>query len=150
MFFEDFEPGQSFTTGSRTLSEAEIIAFAQQWDRQSFHTDPVAAQQSMYGGLIASGFHTLLVTFDLIIEAAVWTESSQGSPGMENVRWLKPVRPGDTLQVTFQVVAVRASTKRNDRGYVTWDHATQNQHGETVLTFRSAGINLRRTPLEAP
>lgn len=148
MYFEDFEPGQSFLTATRTLSEAEIIAFANQWDRQTFHTDPEAARQSMYGGLIASGFHTLLTTFDLVIEADVWNESSQGSPGMDNVRWLKPVRPGDTLQVELSVVDTRPSRTRGDRGYVTWDHTTRNQDDEVVMTFRSTGISLRRTPLE--
>jgi acyl dehydratase len=144
MFFEDFEVGFRFETGTRTLSEDEIIAFASQWDRQSFHLDPEAAKQSLYGGLIASGFHTLLISFDLVIEAAVWTESSQGSPGMEHVRWLKPVRPGDTLRVEVEAVEVRASRTRTDRGYVTWDHTTLNQADETVMTFRSTGIALRR------
>ncbi len=78
MFFEDFSPGDRFTTGSRTMGEAEIIAFASQWDRQFFHLDAQAAKASIFGGLIASGFHTLLVTFDLIVEAAIWTEFEPG------------------------------------------------------------------------
>ena len=143
MFFEDFTPGDRFTTGSRTITEAEIIEFASHWDRQFFHLDPEAARQSIFGGLIASGFHTLLTTFNLIVERAVWTESSQGSPGMEHLRWLKPVRPGDTLTVEFSVVECTPSRK-GDRGYVTFDHATRNQHGETVMTYRSTGIMLRR------
>lgn len=150
MFFEDFETGYRFTTGSRAVTEDEIIAFASQWDRQSFHLDPEAAKQSLYGGLIASGFHTLLISFDLVVEAAVWTQSSQGSPGMDSVRWLKPVRPGDALTVTAEAVEVRPSGTRGDRGYVTWDHTTTNQRGEVVMTFRSVGISLRREPLDAP
>lgn len=145
MYFEDFAPGQRYTTGSRTVTQDEIIAFARQWDRQSFHLDPEAAKDSIYGGLIASGFHTLLVTFDLVIEAAIWTESSQGSPGMDQLRWVKPVRPGDTLTVELEVVDVRRS-RRGDRGYVLWDHTTRNQDGEVVMTFRSTGIaRCRRT-----
>ncbi|MEM6621696.1 MAG: MaoC family dehydratase [Pseudomonadota bacterium] len=144
MFFEDFTPGQAFHTGTRTLDEAAIIAFAQQWDRQSFHLDPEAAKQSIYGGLIASGFHTLLTAFDLVIEANVWNEASQGSPGMDHVRWLKPVRPGDTLSVVFTVVEVRASSSRDDRGYVTFDHTVSNQREEVVMTYRSVGICVRR------
>jgi len=144
MYFEDFEPGQRFTTASKTITQDEIIAFAGQWDKQSFHLDPVAAENSIYGGLIASGFHTLLITFNLIVEAAVWTESSQGSPGMENVRWLAPVRPGDVLTVEFEVVSKRLSGTRTDRGYVTWDHVTRNQSDTDVLSFRSTGINLLR------
>ena len=143
MFYDDFRPGQRFTTGSRTLSEDEIIAFARQWDRQFFHLDPEAAKGSIYGGLIASGFHTLLASFDLIVEAAIWTESSQGSPGMDTIRWLKPVRPGDALSVEMEVVETRPS-RRGDRGYVTWDHTTRNQRDEVVMTFRSTGIALRR------
>lgn len=148
MYFEDFAPGQTYTTGTRTLSQDDIIGFASQWDRQSFHLDPEAAKQSMYGGLIASGFHTLLITFDLVVEADIWNESSQGSPGMESVRWLKPVRPGDTLQVEMEVIETRPSRSRGDRGYVIWDHTTRNQDGEIVMTFRSTGISLRRKPLE--
>jgi acyl dehydratase len=148
MFFEDFAPGQRFHTGSRSLSEQEIIDFASRWDRQFFHLDVEAARSSIFGGLIASGFHTLLVTFDLIVEAAIWTESSQGSPGMERLRWLKPVRPGDTLTVEVEVVETTPSRK-GDRGYVVWDHTTRNQHGETVMTFRSTGI-LKCRPSAGP
>jgi len=144
LFFEDFSPGQSFTTGSRQLSEADIIEFASQWDKQFFHLDPEAAKASIYGGLIASGFHTLVVAFDLVVRANIWNESSRGSPGMENLRWLIPVRPGDTLTVRAEVVETRPSRTRDDRGYVTWDHTTLNQHGEVVMTFRSTGISLRR------
>ncbi|MEM7423705.1 MAG: MaoC family dehydratase [Pseudomonadota bacterium] len=144
MFFEDFEPGQVFTTASHTISEQEIIEFASQWDKQPFHLDHEAAAASIYGGLIASGFHTLLISFNLVVEAAVWTKSSQGSPGMETIRFLRPVRPGDRLTVDFQVVSVRSSSTRGDRGYVLWDHTTKNQSGEDVLTFRSTGISLRR------
>ena len=143
MFFDDFTPGQRFHTGPRSLSEEEIVEFASRWDRQFFHLDAEAAKSSIFRGLIASGFHTLLVTFDLVVEAAIWTESSQGSPGMEQVRWLKPVRPGDTLTVTVEVVETTPSRK-GDRGYVTWDHITRNQHGETVMTFRSTNILMRR------
>lgn len=144
MYFEDFHPGQTFTTGSRSLTEAEIIAFASQWDRQYFHLDPEAAKQSLFKGLCASGFHTLLVTFDLIVEAEIWTESSQGSPGMEKIRWLRPVRPDDTLTVRLDVLETTPSRTRQDRGYVLWDHTTTNQNDEIVMTFRSTGISLRR------
>ncbi len=144
MYFEDFEPGQRFSTASQVISQDDIIGFASQWDKQSFHLDPVAAESSIYGGLIASGFHTLLISFNLVVEAAIWTESSQGSPGMEDLRWLAPVRPGDTLTVDFEVVSKRKSTTRSDRGYVLWDHFTRNQDGVRVLSFRSTGISLLR------
>lgn len=147
MFFEDFTVGQRFTTASQTITQDEIIDFAAQWDKQAFHLDPAAAAESIYGGLIASGFHTMLISFNLVVEAGIWNESSQGSPGMEDVRFLRPVRPGDTLTVDFEVAAMRASSTRGDRGYVTWDHFTRNQSDDRVFSFRSTGINLRRVPL---
>ena len=149
MYFEDFNPGQRFHTGERTLSEQDIIQFAGQWDRQFFHLDAEAAKSSIFGGLIASGWHTLLVTFDLVVEAAIWTESSQGSPGFERVRWLIPVRPGDTLSVEVEVVETTPSRK-GDRGYVVWDHTTRNQHRDTVMMFRSTNILMRRQAARAP
>lgn len=150
MFFEDFEVGQRFTTGSRTLTEPEIIDFARQWDRQPFHLDPEAACASIYGGLIASGFHTLVISFDLVVSRGIWNECSAGSPGMENLRWLCPVRPNDTLTVEFEVAAVKPSTTRGDRGYVTWENTTRNQDGEVVMSYRSIGVCLRRDPLPDP
>lgn len=144
MFFEDFAPGQRFRTGTRTLTEAEIIAFAETWDRQYFHLDAEAAKDSHYSGLIASGWQTLLIAFDLVVRENVWNESSQGSPGMENVRWILPVRPGDTLRVEFEVVSVTPSRKRADRGYVLWDHFVLNQKDELVASYRSTGISLKR------
>ena len=144
MYFQDFAPGQMFRTGTRTITEDEIIAFAREWDRQSFHLDADAAKGSIYGGLIASGWQTLLIAFDLVVRAGVWNESSQGSPGMEEVRWRRPVRPGDTLRVEFEVVETRPSSTRPDRGYVLWDHRVLNQSDEIVASFRSTGISLKR------
>ncbi len=147
MYFEDFEGGQRYRSASRSLNEAEIIAFASEWDKQFFHLDPEQAKDSIYGGLIASGFHTLVISFDLVRGAEIWTESSRGSPGIEDLRWILPVRPGDTLTVDFEVVAAKSSTTRGDRGYVTWDHFTRNQKDEIVMSYRSVGISLRRHPL---
>ncbi|MFK7941835.1 MAG: MaoC family dehydratase [Paracoccaceae bacterium] len=144
MFFDDFAQGQRFQTGSRTITEAEIIAFAGEWDPQSFHTDPAAAASSSYGGIIASGFHTLLVAFRLVLEADVWTEASQGGPGIEDLRWLKPVRPGDTLSVEMEVTAVRPSSRLEDRGYVTLEYTILRQGEEVVATWRAAVILLKR------
>lgn len=145
MFLDDMTPGFRFETGKRTLSEAEIVGFARQWDFQDFHTDPEAAKASPYGGLIASGFHTLLTAFALELEADVWREASMGSPGMDEIRWLKPVRPGDTLRCAVEVVASRPSRSKPDRGIVTLDHTVLNQHDEPVMTYRTMVI-LRRRP----
>ncbi|MEM7057032.1 MAG: MaoC family dehydratase [Pseudomonadota bacterium] len=149
MYFDDFKPADSFTTGTRTVTESEIIDFAKQWDRQYFHLDAEAAKDSIYGGLIASGFHTLLITFDLVIDTGICSEGSRGSPGMETLKWLRPVRPGDTLQVEFQVVEATPSRKRDDQGYILLDYTTRNQQGEAVLTFRSTWIIERKLAEES-
>ncbi|MEM9141083.1 MAG: MaoC family dehydratase [Pseudomonadota bacterium] len=140
MYFDDFEAGQVYHTGSRVLSKEDIIGFASQWDRQSFHLDEDAAKASIYGGLIASGFHTLVTTFDLIIDTGIWEKCSRGSPGFQELKWIKPVRPGDALTVEFSVVEKRPSKSRTDQGYLIWDHITRNQDGVTVMTFRSTTI----------
>ena len=144
MYFEDFAPGQSFRTASRTLSETDIIEFARQWDPQVFHIDPEAAGNSIFGGLIASGFHTLLTAFNLALEAEIWTEASQGAPGIDNLRWIKPVRPGDVLSVEMTVVETRPSASHKDRGYVTWDYQVLEQKAGLVASWRSVLITLRR------
>jgi len=147
MYFDDLAPGFTFETGERELPEAEIIAFARQWDPQSFHLDPEAAKASLYGGLIASGFHTLLTAFTLELAADVWTEASMGSPGMDAIRWLKPVRPGDTLRARFTIVDVVPSRSKPDRGIVRTFTEVLNQHGEIVMTHRGLGMFGRRPAL---
>ncbi|MEL6768607.1 MAG: MaoC family dehydratase [Pseudomonadota bacterium] len=144
--FEDFAPGQVFETAGETLSEAEIIAFAEKYDWQYFHTDPEAAKASPYGGLIASGFQTLLTAFGLTLAERQWRENSMGSPGMDNLRWRAPVRPGDTLKVSVEVLAARPSRSRPDRGTVTFGHTVTNQDGITVMTFDTMVIIRRRSP----
>lgn len=144
MFFDDFIKGYSFETEGRTLSEDDIIGFARQWDWQYFHTDPEAARESPYGGLIASGFHTLLTAFTLSLDSDTWTESSMGSPGMDNLRWIRPVRPGDTLRVRVEVTSSTPSQSRPDRGRTGLQHTVLNQDDEVVMTFHSTVILARR------
>ncbi len=146
MFFEDLPVGKRYETGSRTISEAEIIDFAKQWDPQPFHVDPEAARASTYGGIIASGFHTIVVAFNLTLAASDWSESSMGSPGMQDVRWIKPVRAGDELRVKAEVLEARASSSKPDRGFVTVQHDIHNQDGEMVAAYRSTLMLKRRTP----
>lgn len=140
MYFEDMPKGFTFETGTKTLSEDDIIAFARQWDWQTFHTDPEAARQSPYGGLIASGFHTLLTAFTLSLATDVWTEASMGSPGFDSLRWIRPVRPGDTLKVKVEVTSSTPSQSRPDRGRTGFRHTVTNQDGEVVMTFDSMVI----------
>ncbi|MCL5777878.1 MaoC family dehydratase [Limibaculum sp. FT325] len=144
MFFDDLPVGYSFETAERALGEDEIIAFAKQWDPQSFHTDPEAARASPYGGLIASGYHTLLTAFTLELAANVWTEASMGSPGMDALRWLKPVRPGDRLRLRVEVTESRASRSKPDRGIARFAHTVLNQNDEAVMTYDTMVILARR------
>ncbi len=109
--------------------------YARVYDPQPFHIDPEAAAQSIYGGIIASGLQTCAVAFALTLKADVFNESSMGSPGMDRIRWLKPVRPGDLIGVTGEVTEVTRSASRPDRGRIVIDYTVTNQMGEVVLTY---------------
>ena len=145
MYFDDLPKGYTFETGTRTLSEDDILGFARQWDPQSFHTDPEAAKASPYGGLIASGFHSLLTAYALTLEANVWNEASMGSPGIDNLRWIRPVRPGDTLRVSIEVTSSTPSRSRPDRGRTGFQHTVLNQNDEVVMTYHCVNILARRS-----
>ncbi len=135
MFFDDLPVGFSHETGSVSLSEAEIIEFARKYDPQPFHTDPEAAAQSIYGGIIASGFQTLIVAFDLILNSGVWRDASMGSPGLDEVRWKLPVRPGDSIRVRMTVTGSEPSASRPDRGRTTIFYEILNQKDEVVSSY---------------
>ena len=143
-FLDDFTVGDVFTTTGYTFTEADIIDFALRFDPQPFHLDTLAAARSPYGGLIASGFHTIAICFRLFIQRGLLTACSIGSPGMDEVRWLAPVRPGDTLYTRVEVLAVRPSRSKPDRGILEARYAAINQHGETVLTFLALHLLSRR------
>ena len=134
-FHDDFTPGQHFTTPGVTLTEADIIDFAWRYDPQPFHLDVTAAANSPYGGLIASGFQSLALCFRLFIQSGLLAESSMGSPGIDELRWLLPVRPGDTLHGRVEVLEVRPSRSKPDRGIARFKYQAVNQRGETVLSF---------------
>ncbi|MEM8793785.1 MAG: MaoC family dehydratase [Pseudomonadota bacterium] len=144
MYFDDLSIGQTFPIQPVSLSEDEIIAFARDWDPQVFHTDKSAAEQSHFGGLIASGFHTLLAIFRGLTQTELFKTASMGSPGMSEVRWLKPVRPSDVLSSEMEVIDLRASQTRLDRGYAIFEHRAENQAGEMVLSYRCTVILARR------
>ena len=144
MYFEDFYVGFTFTTESRTLGKEEIITFAKQYDPQPFHIDELVAKGSIYGGIIASGFHTMTTAFALSLETGLWADASMGSPGMEEVRWFKPVRPGDTLTVRAEVTSSEASKSRADIGRTGMLYQTFNQDGEEVMRWRTIHLLKRR------
>ena len=133
-FLDDLHPGEKFVTGGITLTESEIIAFALTYDPQPFHLNAVVAAESIYGGLIASGFQVVSLTFRLFIQMGILTESSMGSPGIDELRWLAPVRPGDTLHSEVEVLEVRPSSSKPDRGIARLQYKALNQRGEAVLS----------------
>jgi acyl dehydratase len=143
-YFDDFAVGDRFTTRGVTLTESMIIDFALAYDPQPFHIDVEAAKQSNYGGLIASGFHTLALGFRMVLETGVFRAASMGSPGFDELRWLKPVRPGDTLHTELEVVDKKPSSSRPDRGIMRAAYRIKNQKGEDVLTFLSMHLLKRK------
>lgn len=144
LYFEDFTPGREFRTDGATITEAQILDFALAFDPQPFHLDVEAAKQSIFGGLIASGFHTMALTFRLFAQTRALAACSMGSPGADELRWLRPVRPGDTLRAIVRVVEQRQSTSKPDRGIVRLQWTTLNQAGDPVLTMTSMQIVRRR------
>ena len=147
---DDLEPGQIYALGRRTLERDEIIAFARDWDPQPFHLDEQSAAASIYGGLIASGWHTVCVFMRLFADGLLARAAAMGSPGVDELRWLKPVRPGDTLEARLEVLDVRPSRSRPDRGIVRARSVALNQHGEEVLTFVASLLFRRRPEDEKP
>ena len=143
-YFEDFEPGQVYELGERTVSRDEIVAFARAWDTQPFHLDERAAADGPFGGLVASGWHTTAVLMRLYVDRLLLGAASMGSPGVEELRWLQPVRPGDTLRGRVTVLETTASAKRADRGTIRARLELENEHGETVLAMVARGYFGRR------
>jgi acyl dehydratase len=144
LYFEDFPPGDVRESPARTVTREEIIAFAREFDPQPFHTDEAAAKGTIFGGLIASGWHTAGIYMRLMWETFLKDTASLGSPGVDEVRWLKPVRPGDTLRVRFTVLEAVPSRSKPDRGIVRTLSEIFNQHGEVVMTMRGLGLFGRR------
>lgn len=137
MYFEDFPVGLHQALGSRTVSEEEIVRFAREFDPQPFHIDRTAAAESMFGGIIASGWHTCSIAMRMLCDGFVLRSASLGSPGVDEIRWRLPVRPGDVLTLTSDVYDARPSASKPDRGVVFTNFEMRNQRGEVVLTMRA-------------
>jgi acyl dehydratase len=146
LYFEDFTPGRQFQSSTATVTEADILDFARRFDPQVFHLDPEAAKTTPFGGLIASGIHTIALTFSLVLRTGMLAASSLGSPGLDDVRWRVPVRPGDTLRVIAEVLSARSSRSKPDRGIVTMRYRTFNQRSEEVMTMTGNQLVRRRAP----
>ena len=143
-YWEDFTPGRVFETATRTLSEEDILRFAREYDPQTYHTDPEAARNSPFGGLIASGWQTCSVAMRLMCDGYLLETSCVGSPGLEELRWLRPVRPGDTLRLKTTVIESTPSNKQPNRGTVLFRWEILNQNGEVALSMLGRQLFLRR------
>ena len=148
-YFEDYEVGDRISSPALTITEADIVEFARVYDPQPFHLDAKAAAESQFGGLIASGWQVVALSFSLLVKDGFMKDTGMGSPGIEDLKWLRPVRPGDTIRTEATVAAVRPSTTRSDRGYVTVEFSVFNQRDEIVTTYRCPEIIQRRPPSPA-
>ncbi|KJK23658.1 dehydratase [Burkholderiaceae bacterium 16] len=144
LYFEDFSVGSKRDLGSHLVTEEEILTFARQYDPQPFHTDKDAAQKSIYKGLISSGWMTCSIMMRLLVDNMTSKAASMGSPGVDEIRWLKPVYAGDTLSVSLVVLDARASSSKPDRGVVHTQWEATNQRGELVCTVKGMGMYGRR------
>jgi acyl dehydratase len=143
-FLDDLAAGDKFVTGGVTLTESGIIGFALTYDPQPFHLDAAAAAESIYGGLIASGFQVVALAFRLFIQSGMLAGSSMGSPGIDELRWFAPARPGDTLHAEVEVLAVTPSKSKVDRGIARLRYTMLNQRREAVSSFIVNHLLLRR------
>ncbi|MFO1299420.1 MAG: MaoC family dehydratase [Burkholderiaceae bacterium] len=148
-YFEDFRPGEVIEFGDYLVTEEEIVDFARRYDPQPFHVDRKAAAESIYGGLIASGWMTGSIMMRLLVDHFIAPASSMGSPGVDEVRWVRPVRPGDRLHVRVTIVDTKRSQSKPDRGIVQVQQEMINQQGDTVMSLRGMSLSKCRTPAPA-
>lgn len=143
-WFEDYQPGLVLEFGAAVVDGTEIIEFARRYDPQPFHVDPEAAARSPFGGLIASGWHTGSLMMRMLVEHYLSPEASLGSPGLDELRWLAPVRPGDTLSVRVTILEARRSQSRPDRGLLRSQIEVLNQRRQVVMTMKALNFILCR------
>lgn len=146
LHWEDFPAGSVRRFGGTTLTREAIVAFARDFDPQPFHLDEDAARESLFGALCASGWHTCALTMRMMCDAYLNRTASLGSPGLENIRWLRPVYPGDTLQVAMTVLEARPMASRPTVGLVLQRWEVSNQREEPVMTMEGWGMLRRREP----
>jgi acyl dehydratase len=146
-YFEDYVPGQIHEFGSIRIEEAEMIDFAQRFDPQPFHTDPEAAKESVFGRLIASGWLTVCLMMRLLVEHYIPREASLGSPGVDEVRWPRPVYPADVLSLRVTVLKAERSRSKPDRGIVRSFVEVLNQDREVVMTMKTMSLIACREPV---
>lgn len=143
-YFEDFAPGMVLEFGDRLITAEEIVAFAREYDPQPFHLDEAAGRQTHFGGLVASGWQTCGIMMRLMVDHYLHPETSLGSPGLDELRWLRPVRPGDRLRVRLEVLETKPSRSRPEMGTIRQRTEVLNQKGEVVMSTVSVGMIRRR------
>ena len=143
-YFEDFSPGWTAEYGPRLVTREEMLGFAAQFDPQPMHLDEEAARHTLLGGLGASGWHTCCIMMKMIADGVLLDSASMGAPGIDEVKWHKPVRAGDNLTVRGSIVSTRASQSRPDRGFVNFLWEVFNDRGEKVMTLTCPQMLLRR------
>ncbi len=149
LYFEDFPPGAVAEYGDREITAAEIMEFAREFDPQPFHLDEAAARETMVGGLIASGWHTAAMLMRMSCDGFLNRSASQGGPGVDELAWTKPVRPGDRLRARRTTLSARVSRSRPTVGLVEFLFEVLNQNSEVVMTQKNAVFILRRPADEA-
>jgi len=145
-YFEDYAPGSVCVYGQIAMTESDIVEFARRYDPQPMHTDPVAAARGPFGGLIASGWHTTACVMRVLVERYLSHVAALVSPGIDEMRWKAPVRPGDILRVRVTVLEASPSRSKPDRGLVRTLIEALNQNDEMVLSMRAMNLLLRRNP----
>jgi acyl dehydratase len=149
LHWEDFQPGQVFEHGPRRVPREEMIAFAAEFDPQPFHLDEDAARSTLFGGLAASGWYSCCILMRMCAEAFVLNSSSMGAPGVDEVKWLMPIRPDDDLRLRATVLDVRASNSRPEMGFVRFHFELFNAAGERVMTLATSLMMGRRQRADA-
>ena len=140
LFFDDLSVGMRFVTPAATVTEEAIIRFSLEWDYQTFHADKAAASESIFGGLVASGLHSLCLAYRLYNDMGIMRDSALAGLGMENVRWIAPTRPGDTIHSTVSILALSPRKKKRGGGKVRLGFETVNQRDERLLNFELLSI----------
>jgi acyl dehydratase len=144
LYWEDFSPGQIFMHGPRRITREEIVGFAAEFDPQPMHLDEEAARSTLLGGLGASGWHACAIFMRMLAESFMLKSASMGSPGVDEVKWLIPIRPDDRLTLKSTIVETRASNSRPDRGFIKVAFEMLNQSGDCVMTLGSSLMISRR------
>lgn len=145
-FFEDFAIGEKIITGSAIVEKNEIVSFARRYDRQPFHVDQEAARKSIFKGIVASGFHTLVLGWSLFLQTGVFKDTSIAGLGLTNAKWIAPVRPGDVLHEEATLMEKRESSSGKNRGVIVLSHSVFNQRDAKVLEYETISLIAKRPP----